>query len=156
MPKRSNGQVTKRCVIDFTDGISMEFSEWRFNLRSSNEIQNPPERYGVIDRVGLQYLCGFSDTEQFTAQHRQWVSDAIVNGCNQREKCWTESIAIGSSSFVEETKIKLGIKAIGRRIEEQRNDQYVLREEPVAYNSVFDHQKRLLSSDNCYFWGVNS
>ena len=50
MPKRSNGQVTKRCVIDFTDGISMEFSEWRFNLRSSNEIQNPPERYCVIDR----------------------------------------------------------------------------------------------------------
>jgi hypothetical protein len=31
-----------------------------------------------------------------------------------------------------------GIKAIGRRVGEQRNDPYELREEPVAYNSVFD------------------
>ncbi len=46
------------------------------------------------------------------------------------------------------------IKALGRRVEEQSNDQYVLREEPVAYNSVFDHQKRLLSSDNGYFFDL--
>ena len=81
---------------------------------------------------------------------------SIVNGRNQWENCGTESIAIGSSSFVEETKIKLGIKAIGRRVEELRNDQYVLREEPVAYNSVFGHQKGLLSADNSYFWDHNS
>ena len=43
-----------------------------------------------------------------------------------------------------------------RRIEEQSNDQYVLREEPVAYNSVFDHQKRLLSTDNSYLLGFNT
>jgi len=87
---------------------------------------------------------------------RQWVSDAIENGSNHRENCWTESIAIGSASFVEETKVKLGIKAIGRRVEERKEDQYVLREEPVAYNGVFDPKKWLLSSENSYFWGVNS
>ena len=135
-------------------GVVNHLSEWEFC--GYNEIQEPPERYGVIDRLGLQHLCGFSDTEQFTAQHRQWVSEAIVNGCNQREKCWSESIAIGSSSFVEETKIKLGIKAIGRRVEEQRNDQYVLREEPVAYSSAFDLQKGLLSTDNSYIRDLKS
>ena len=76
---------------------------------------------------------------------------SIVNGRNQWENCGTESIAIGSSSFVEETKIKLGIKAIGRSVEERKEDQYMLREEPVAYNSLFDHQKGLLSSDNSCF-----
>lgn len=135
-------------------GVVNHPSEWEFC--GYNEIQNPPERYGVIDRMGLQSLCGFSDSEQFATQHRQWVSDAIVNGSNRRENCWSESIAIGSSSFVEETKVKLGIKAIGRRVEEQMKDQYVLREEPVAYNTVFDPQKGLLSLDNCYFWDFNS
>ena len=128
-------------------------SEWEFC--GYNEIQNPPERYGVIDRPGLQHLCGFSDSEQFASQHRRWVSDAIEKGSNQRENCWTESIAIGSASFVEETKVKLGIKAIGRRVEEQNEGQYVLREEPVAYNGVFDPQKGLLSSENSYFLDIS-
>jgi REP element-mobilizing transposase RayT len=135
-------------------GVVSHPAEWE--LCGYNEIQNPPERYGVIDRLGLQRFCGFSDPEQFAAQHRQWVHDAIENGSNHRENCWTESIAIGSSSFVEETKVKLGIKARGRRVKEQRKDQYVLREEPVAYNSVFDPQKGLLSSDNSYFGDINS
>lgn len=106
-------------------GVVNHPSEWEFC--GYNEIQKPPERYSVIDRLGLQHLCGFSDSEQFVSQHRQWVSDAIVNDSNRRENCWTESIAIGSSSFVEETKVKLGIKAIGRRVEEQRKDQDMLR-----------------------------
>ncbi len=134
-------------------GVVNHPSEWAFC--GYNEIQNPPERYGVIDRMGLQHLCGFSDSEQFASQHRQWVSNAIEKGSNHRENCWTESIAIGSSSFVEETKVKLGIKAIGRRVEEPRQDLYVLREEPIAYNTVFDHQKGLLSSDNSHFWDIN-
>jgi len=52
-------------------------------------------------------------------------------------------------TYCEANRLKaFRIKAIGRRIEEQRNDQYVLREEPVAYNSVFDPAKGLLSSEN--------
>ena len=54
------------------------------------------------------------------------------------------------------SKVKLGIKAIGRRVEEQNKGQYVLREEPLAYNGVFDPQKGLLSSENSYFWDINS
>lgn len=40
------------------------------------------------------------------------------------------SIAVGSSGFVEETRDKLGISAIGRKIEKQPGDLYVLREPP--------------------------
>jgi putative transposase len=132
-------------------------AEW--DLSGYNEIQNPPERYGVIDRLGLQQLCGFTDPEQFAEQHRQWVYDAIENGWNQRESCWTESIAIGSSSFVEETKIKLGFKASGRRIEEQQGDRFVLREAPEPYGVDICPQKGYLSSENGYYWdasGFNS
>lgn len=68
----------------------------------------------------------------------------------------TSSILAGSEGLNREAnRLKvLGIKAIGRRVEEQRNDQSVLREEPAAYNSGFDLQKRLLSMKNSCLWGV--
>lgn len=116
-----------------------------------NEIQNPPERYGVIDMSGLRNLCGFPEPEQFSEQHRQWVQEVISNGKNQRERCWTESIAVGGIGFVEETKARLGIKGMGRRIEEQEADRCVLREESEPYSAVLDPQNGRLSTGNRYF-----
>jgi putative transposase len=116
-----------------------------------NEIQNQPGRYGVIDRLGLQNLCGFSDPRQFAEQYKQWVDDAI-NGCgNLRESCWTESIAVGGSKFIEETKVMLGIKGNGRNVEKQMEDRFVLREEPVAFDADLPNIKYLLNTDNSYY-----
>jgi REP element-mobilizing transposase RayT len=133
-------------------GVVNHPAEWE--MSGYNEIQNPPERYSIIDMQGLRSLCGFSDPAQFAEQHRLWVHDAINNRKIQRESCWTESIAVGSASFIKETRNRLGVKAMGRRIEEQQVDRYVLREESAPYNAGFDHQKRSLSSENSYFWDV--
>jgi REP element-mobilizing transposase RayT len=133
-------------------GVVDHPSEWE--MSGFNEIQNPPERYGVIDLPCLRNLCGFPDHEQFSEQHRQWVQEAIKNGKSQREGCWTESIAVGGIGFVEETKARLGIKGTGKRIEEQEADQCVLREESEPYSAVFDHENRRLSPNNGHFWDV--
>jgi len=68
----------------------------------------------VIDISGLRNLCGFPEPELFSEQYRQWVQDAISDGKNQRESCWTESIAVGGIGFIEETKATLGIKGSSR------------------------------------------
>ena len=121
-----------------------------------NEIQNPTERYGVIDMSGLRSLCGIPVPEQLSEQHRQWVQEAISDGKNHRESCWTESIAVGGIGFVEETKATLGIKGMGRRIEEQEADRCVLREESEPYSAVSDPENGRLSPDNSYYWDVFS
>ncbi len=108
-------------------GVVSHPSEWE--MSGFNEIQNPPERYGVIDMPALRNYCGFPAHEQFAEQHRQWVQKAISKGKGQRESCWTESIAVGGIGFVEETKSRLGIMGMGRRIEEQEAGRCVLREE---------------------------
>ncbi|MRS01917.1 transposase [bacterium] len=131
-------------------GVVPHPSEWE--TCGFNEIQNPPKRYGVIDMPALRSLCGFTDAGQFSGQHRQWVQAAISNGKNQRESCWTESIAVGSIGFVEKIKARLGIKGIGRKVEELETDRCVLREENESYNAVFDPKKERLSPDNSYFW----
>jgi len=42
--------------------------------------------------------------------------------------------------FIEETKIKLGINAKGRKIDEQPDELYVLREDSAPYNADFAHE----------------
>lgn len=135
-------------------GVVRHPSEWKMN--GFNEIQNPPERYGIIDMPGLRSYCGITNPEQFSEQHRQWVNDAIVQGRNQRENCWSESIAVGSVGYVEQIRTKLGLNGNGRIIEEQTSDRCVLREESVPYNAVFDPKIERLSPRNGYFWDVYS
>lgn len=72
------------------------------------------------------------------------------NDKNQRESYWTESIVVGSVSYVEEVKIRLGIKGIGRRIEEQEAGRFVLREDLEFYSSDFELQNGRLSPNNSY------
>jgi putative transposase len=131
-------------------GVVSHPSEWE--MSGYNEIQNPPDRYGVIERLVLQQLCGFSNTAQFVEQHGRWVQEAIAEGSMQRENCWTESIAVGSMEFVEETKIKLGICPKGRRINEKAGGLCVLREEGVPYNADFAPKSEALSAGNGFFW----
>jgi hypothetical protein len=66
-------------------GVVSHPSEW--DMRGFNEIQNPPERYGVIDMSALRNFCGLQDHEQFAEQHRQWIQEAISNGKGKRESC---------------------------------------------------------------------
>ncbi len=135
-------------------GVVNHPSEWE--TCGFNEIQNPPERYGVIDVSGLRNLCGFPDAEQFCRHHRQWVQEAIINCRNQRESCWTEGIAVGSIDFVEEIRARLGIRGAGRRIEEQEADRCVLREDSEPYSVVSDPENTRLSPDNSYFLDILS
>lgn len=128
-------------------GVVSHPSEWEMN--GYNEIQNPPERCGVIDMSGLLSFCGFTDPIQFAEQHRQWVHDAI-NNRNQRESCWTESIAVGSTTYIEDIKTRLGVQGMGRRIEEQQ-DRFVLKEDYAPYNADFDPEKGCLSPKNSYY-----
>ena len=135
-------------------GVVSHPADWELN--GYNEIQNPPSRYAVIDHRELQRLCGFTDTESFKKEYRQWVEDALRYSNYQRESCWTESVAVGSRSFVEETKLRLGIKAVGRRSQEQKTSQFVLKEDFSPYNTGFTPEKVVLSPESAYFWDFNS
>jgi len=61
---------------------------------------------------------------------------------------------VGSKSFVEGIKEKLGIRAKGRKVGESRG-AYHLREAQTAYNSDFTPEKDGLKAENTYFWNVN-
>ncbi|TLS72880.1 transposase [Mariprofundus erugo] len=112
-----------------------------------SEIQAPPHRYRVIDRQKLIELCGFSDAEQFTRTHREWVEAAIKNCHLQRMPEWTEAVAVGSREFAVQIKGSLAGRADSRTIMGVA-EGYELREPDVPYNDNLDDKMGTLSSEN--------
>jgi len=123
-------------------------------IRRYREIQNPKQRYTLIDRQKLTALLGIKYNDQLSEYHRKWVEEVLKNGINQRDAKWTQSIAVGDKDFVMRTKAKLGAKAIGRRVMENI-EGYELKERQSPYNRVFDPEKCSLSLKNDHLWNVS-
>ncbi|MBN1930263.1 MAG: transposase [Desulfobacterales bacterium] len=133
-------------------GVVTHPSEWDFG--GYNEIQNPRERYALIDYKRLMDLFHFSTVDQLRNSHKKWVEEILKTKNYVRESKWSQSIAVGSKSFVEGIKEKLGILVKGRKLIGS-NDLYQLRELRAVYNSNFASKNIALSTDNKYFWNVN-
>lgn len=97
-------------------GVVEHPSEWPFS--GYNEIQNPPLRYALIDREKLISLCNLKNDEQLRREHQQWIETALKNGSKRRQPEWTESIAVGSKTFVESIRKKLNVRAKGLMVRE--------------------------------------
>ncbi|MDY6951464.1 MAG: transposase, partial [Thermodesulfobacteriota bacterium] len=130
-------------------GVVGHPSEWPFC--GYNEIQNPPQRYTLIDRQRLMALLGISDTEKFSEVYKGWVGEVLAGDSHVRDPKWSESIAVGSRSFVEEIMEKLGVKVIGRKVVEAR-DGYELKEAGAPYRSYFEGEMSVLRHKNTYPW----
>lgn len=134
-------------------GVVIHPSEWL--MCGYNELQNPQERYNLLDQKGLMEFCGINDMGQLKEEYRQWVDEALKEEVSRREATWSESIAVGKKAFIEATQAQLGMLTTGRRIEES-NGTFVLREEANPYSAHFDPKKGPLSSKNSYFWDDNA
>jgi putative transposase len=86
--------------------------------------------------------------------YRGWIEDAIRGDGLLREGMWSESIAVGSESFIMMTKEKLGIKAKGREVVGE-DGSYMLRESPASYISILGHKNNGLRLENTYSWDDN-
>lgn len=71
----------------------------------------------------------------------------MEKGPGIREPRWTESIAVGDKPFIDETRKKHGIKAIGRKTVEMHG-VYDLRESQRPYTDVFTPEKCTLRQKN--------
>ena len=96
-------------------------------------------------------MCGFTDLRDFQRAHRQWVEQALENGCAPGDDRWSEAIAVGSLAFVETVKNDLGVKAMHRGVV-QADGTYALREPSEAYTRNLTGETEALSSENTLLW----
>jgi REP element-mobilizing transposase RayT len=132
-------------------GVVQHPSEWPFS--GYNEIQNPSQRYSLINRERLMNVLGIKDNDRLSISHRKWVEEVLKEGSSVRKTKWTESIAVGSKTFIEVTREKLGAQAKSRKVI-GTDDMYELREEQSSYNDVFGPKKATLRPKNAYFWNA--
>jgi REP element-mobilizing transposase RayT len=154
----ASDQHLHRCIV-YVDlnrvraGVVKHPSDWAHS--GYLEIQQPPERYTVIDLQELSALCGFSKVENLQRAHRQWIEQALVEETAARETFWSEAVAVGSLSFVDKVKDQLGIKALHREIAEL-NGTHRLREPGSAYRHVSGGENDALRQNNGIVWQINA
>ena len=130
-------------------------AEWEFG--GYQEIQAPKQRYSLIDRKRLYSAARSGNGDKFRAAHQSWIEEELRKNFQNRESHWTESLAVGSQSFVEKVKETLGFKAKSRQIYPSKSDSgSELRERVTAYNADFGSENDGLSQNNGYFWNQNS
>jgi putative transposase len=71
----------------------------------------PRRKNIIISCERLRELAGFENYEYFVSAHRKWVQTALEEIDAKRERRWTESIAVGSSPFIERIKKAMGAMA---------------------------------------------
>jgi hypothetical protein len=109
----------------------------------------------LIDYNRLQGLVGATSYNQLRTSHRGWIEQYLGNGSKGRQNEWTESVALGSRSFVENVKALLRSKAKGRNVTEG-GEGYQLREPNAHYKALFGAEKDDIGPENSYFWDINN
>jgi hypothetical protein len=68
---------------------------------------------------------------------------------------WTESLAVGDESFVEEVKRSLARRMAGQESSGHQEGVLEIREPAISYSTVFDLENPALSLENTYLWDVS-
>ena len=147
------GEQFFRCMVDIDlnmvrNGVVQHPSAWPHG--GYNEIQNPPQRYALINREKLIACSGLGSDTQLRNSHQQWVEEAVNRDGNTRQPEWSESIAVGSERFVQAVLRKLKTRAKGRKVR-KGDDRYELREPRAAYNAHFTPENGLLRIENQFY-----
>ena len=125
-------------------GVVAHPKQWEFC--GYNEIQSPRKRKGIVDFDRLIELLGFETYDDLKEAHCKWVDSAIQTDNSDKENRWTQSIAVGSKTFIEKMKESLGFKAKGRKII-CADDAFELREVITPYGKANN-----LDSGNTFLW----
>lgn len=115
------------------------------------EIQHSPERYRIIDVPVLMNLCGAATLTDMQNQHREWVEQALQLDISKRDERWTESLAVGSESFIEQVKTSWGTKVMHKEVIEHEGS-YFIKEGHISYDAHIDGKKAPLRVKNTIKW----
>jgi REP element-mobilizing transposase RayT len=148
------GEYFLRCLvyIDLNmvrNGVVAHPSAWQHS--GYNEIQYPPQRYGLLNREKLIASCGLGSDAQLRKSHKEWVEEVISGNDNTRQPEWSESIAVGSERFVRDIQEKLLIRTKGRKVV-KGVEVFQLRDTQAAYNAHFIDKNGPLSIENGVTW----
>ena len=145
-----------RCIV-YIDmnmvraGVVEHPAQWKHG--GYNEIQSPRRKYILIDYQTLMRLTGFEAYEKFQVAHRRWVQAAVDKANLIRESHWTESIAVGSETFVAAVKKQMHHLAKGRIIRSS-TEVCELRDPEAYYILAISKLKKTILDRKTHYFGT--
>ena len=67
----------------------------------------PPKKYGLIDFKSLMRLLPIESQDELKEAHHKWIEAEMKQSQMVSQIKWTQSIAVGDKSFVEQLKARL-------------------------------------------------
>lgn len=129
------GEHLARCLV-YIDlnmvraGVVRHPAQWETG--GYHEVQRERPRYRIVDRQALADALGV-ELSQLAAAHSQWIEAVLRTDAQQRQRQWSESVAVGGREFVESVQRALGDRGRHRQVEEA-GGIYSLRETAAAYS----------------------
>jgi putative transposase len=98
-----------------------------------HELRQARVKCRIIDRAAVADLLAVP-ADRLAGLHAEWIETALASGHQRREPKWSEAIAVGRRSFVEEVQRNLGAQARYRQIVEE-DGASVLRDAEGTYGT---------------------
>jgi len=128
-------------------GVVAQPGDWR--ECGYHELHDYRVRDGIVDKPRLAALLKCPDQDSLAELHEQAIAGGLQQDALRRDERWSESLAIGSESFVNAFAVALGDR-LGDRTVSDAGDQgaWVVREpSPAAY---WDELTAFLAGDNTH------
>ena len=111
-------------------GVAGHPREWEW--LGCHEIMGKRRRYRLLDLERLFWRLRTEDSAEAKRHLEAALTEAIANGQVKREPLWTESLAVGSSGFLEKIK-PLILSRLETEVVEMAEDLKALQEAPASY-----------------------
>jgi putative transposase len=98
------------------------------------ELVGEKTRYRLLEVDRLLDLLGKPDFESFSEAYRIRIQCAIEEKRLNREKCWTESIAVGGQAYVKKIAAAIRYERLRPRIEEREDGSWAVYEPSSDYH----------------------
>ena len=92
------------------------------------ELVGQKDRYRLLDIERVLVLSGSPDRESFTRDYEQGISLAIEHQRREREPCWTESIAVGSVSYLRRIADRMHLRRGDSDLEQGKDGSWFIRD----------------------------
>ncbi len=97
------------------------------------ELLGERVRYRLLDVERICEMLGLDDVESFRVEYSRRIEHAIEARRLNRERRWTESIAVGRRSYVENVVANMRYGRLKPRIEEEEDGSWAVWEQSSAY-----------------------
>jgi len=104
------------------------------------ELLGEKTRYRLLDVGRLLELLGNPDFESFVREYRNRIRWAIAGNKLRREKCWTESIAVGGEEYVRKIAAASRRERLKPRVEEREDGSWAVWESASDYHAGDRHE----------------